>query len=233
MLKNYIIADFKVSADFSYDLILKRCEKFSTEISFDNPDIFIPSLSERFDIVKKDAPHFSNAECEAFLADNLFAANALKLGALVLHASCVVLDNKAYLFCAKSGGGKSTHTRLWLKSFEGARIINDDKPLIKHTADGFYAYGTPFSGQSEQNLNECAKIAGICFIEKSDTCSCEKLSESDASVLLMQNTIRPPYEKAMTLLFDITQKMVEEIPMYKLICNISDEAVKLAYDTMK
>lgn len=34
---------------------------------------------------------------------------------LLMHGSVVAVDGQAYLFTAKSGIGKTTHTSLWMK----------------------------------------------------------------------------------------------------------------------
>ena len=73
---------------------------------------------------------------------------------MLLHSSCVVYEDKAYLFSAPCGTGKSTHTQIWLKRFPGAYILNDDKPAIRIMEDGVYAFGTPFSGKTDLNVNK-------------------------------------------------------------------------------
>ena len=52
-------------------------------------------------------------------------ATANKQTAL-FHSSVVSFQDKAYMFLGKSGTGKSTHSRLWLKYIEGTELINDD-----------------------------------------------------------------------------------------------------------
>ena len=42
-------------------------------------------------------------------------------GTLMVHASVIRYEGHGYLFLGKSGTGKSTHTRLWLKYIEGSR----------------------------------------------------------------------------------------------------------------
>ena len=55
----------------------------------------------------------------------------------LFHGSAIAVDGAAYIFTAKSGTGKSTHTRLW-REMLGMRavMVNDDKPLIKVLPDG-------------------------------------------------------------------------------------------------
>ena len=51
----------------------------------------------------------------------------------------IKVDNDAYAFCAKSGTGKTTHTKLWMQLL-GDRMsyINGDKPLIRIIDDQIY-----------------------------------------------------------------------------------------------
>ena len=55
-----------------------------------------------------------------------------KYDTFMIHGSAVAVDWESYLFIAKSGTGKSTHTKLWLE-FLGSQalIVNDDKPFIE------------------------------------------------------------------------------------------------------
>lgn len=57
-----------------------------------------------------------------------FAQAVILREGLSIHASAVVSDGKAYLFLGKSGTGKSTHARLWLKNIPGSHLLNDDNP---------------------------------------------------------------------------------------------------------
>ena len=61
----------------------------------------------------------------------------------LFHGSCIAVDGVGYLFTAKSGTGKSTHTRLWRELLDNrATMVNDDKPLIRIADDGLVIYGT-------------------------------------------------------------------------------------------
>ena len=66
----------------------------------------------------------------------------------VLHASVIEKNGKAYIFTGPSGIGKSTQADLWQK-YNGARVLNGDRVLIRKSSDGKWkAYGFPFCGSS-------------------------------------------------------------------------------------
>ena len=68
---------------------------------------------------------------------------------LLMHGAVVAVDGQAYLFTAKSGTGKTTHTRLWMQQFgDRAVMVNGDKPLLHITNEGVTVYGTHGTARS-------------------------------------------------------------------------------------
>ena len=71
------------------------------------------------------------------------------MGTLEMHASVIRNGGKGYLFVAKSGTGKSTHSSLWLKHVPGSTLLNDDNPVVRVFPDGSAkVYGSPWSGKT-------------------------------------------------------------------------------------
>ena len=162
-----------------------------------------------------------------------FYKKLLQHGGLMLHSSAVVVDGKAYLFTADSGTGKSTHTGLWLKLFgDRAYILNDDKPAIRALEDGVFAYGTPWSGKTDMNINVKAPIAGICFLERSENNWIERVDSNTALAGILNQTIRPFEMKGMDLLLSHIEKVITNVPVFKMGCNISHEAAIMAHREM-
>lgn len=61
----------------------------------------------------------------------LYAFRSAPFGTLELHASMVSNAGRAFLFMAKSGTGKSTHSSLWLEHVPGSELMNDDNPVVR------------------------------------------------------------------------------------------------------
>lgn len=49
---------------------------------------------------------------------------------LLMHGSVVAVDGQAYLFTAKSGTGKTTHTSLWMKQFGARAVMAEDVDMV-------------------------------------------------------------------------------------------------------
>ena len=98
----------------------------------------------------------------------MFAFSTVGLGTLEMHASVVVNDNKAYLFLARSGTGKSTHSQMWLENIPGSYLLNDDNPVVRVFDDGrIIVYGTPWSGKTPCYKNEAVPAGAFVKIQRS------------------------------------------------------------------
>ena len=60
------------------------------------------------------------------------------------YKEIIAFQNKAILFSAPSGTGKSTQADLWQKYVRGVEIINGDRAIIGIEDNGVKAYGLPF-----------------------------------------------------------------------------------------
>ncbi|MBE7016074.1 MAG: hypothetical protein E7417_04545 [Ruminococcaceae bacterium] len=226
------IADITVDLGYKYNRLKKQAEAY--KINEDSkPDMTI-YLSDAFLEQKhKENPHLSVEDCEYIFTSSVFYTGMLQYGGFMLHSSAVIMDGRAYLFSAPSGTGKSTHTGLWQKAFgEKVQILNDDKPAIRAIEDGVFAYGTPWSGKTDLNINVKAPIAGICFLERSETNWIEKMDIGSAISALLNQTIRPFEMHDMDLLLGHIEKVLTSVPVYKMGCNISEEAAIMAYNEM-
>ena len=68
--------------------------------------------------------------------------------AAAVHSSVIVKDGRAVMFLGESGTGKSTHTRLWRETIEGATLLNDDSPFVGVEDGRVVVYGSPWSGKT-------------------------------------------------------------------------------------
>lgn len=179
-------------------------------------------------------PNMRVSSIEYMYTGAIFYNKLLTFQGFMLHSSAIVYQGQAYLFSAPSGTGKSTHTQLWRTCFgeENTYILNDDKPALRLTPDGWMAYGTPFSGKYDISRNTGVPIKAICFIERSETNHIELMSEKEAIQNLMFQTQRPRKIENMNLLLQLLDKLVGHVPVFKLRCNMDPEAAYLAYETM-
>ncbi len=226
----YKIAGLTVNFNCRFDLLKSRSEKY---LCCEDMAQISLSLDEDYYISRrKKFPALSDEEIEYIGMGAAFYKELLCFDGMMLHSSAVKLNDEAYLFSAPSGTGKSTHTEGWLSVFPEAEIINDDKPAIRKIDGRYYAFGTPFSGKNDISINKGYPIKGICFLDRGENCI-KKLNVQSAMTPLFNQTIRPDDESKMDLLCKRAEDLLESVSFYAMLCDISEEAVKMAYDMMK
>lgn len=137
-------------------------------------------------------------ECDSyFLTHALMIAYMLSTcgnGTLLIHSSAVIYDGKAYLFQGKSGTGKSTHVRLWIKNIEGAERLNDDHPIVRFSEDGeAIAYGSPWSGKVHCYRNISAPVGAFVRIVRDEENALHRLSPLKAYASLTASVFFLPF----------------------------------------
>ena len=177
--------------------------------------------------------HFSDAYLETLAVYRKIADYLLSCDTLLFHGSVITVDGEGYLFTAKSGTGKSTHTRLWREYFgERAVMVNDDKPLLHITDSGMTAYGTPWDGKHRLSTNTAVPLKGICILTR-DTTNHIDLAESHAVYpLIVQQTNRSLTADGMKQTLSLIDRMLNVVPVYQLGCNMNIEAARVAYEGM-
>ena len=230
-MKSYSIAGLKVNMECTGRGEI-QAQNYLIDYT-DSPDITINANNEFVTKLHKKFPELSLDDSEYIYYSKMLNNALLDFDGLVLHSSAVAYENKAYLFSANSGTGKSTHTGLWKQAFKGAFIVNDDKPIIRLIDGKFYVCGTPFSGSSALNENVIVPLQAICFIERDNENSIT-LMEDKANVIyrfLSQTIRRAGNEKSEKVLY-LLDKILKEIPVYNLKCLPNIEAAILAHEEM-
>lgn len=163
-----------------------------------------------------------------------FYRELLEFDGLMLHASAVALDGKAYLFSGPCGVGKSTHTNLWRAVFgEKVVVFNDDKPALRRLDGRWYAYGTPWCGKDGININMKVPLAGICFLKQSDRNEIRRIEGKQALArVISQTTYRLRDVSKMQLMMTNVEKLIAEIPIYELCNRPERAAAELSYQVM-
>lgn len=171
----------------------------SFEVAVTPADIaFEREKNDREAAVEGHAPgNFSDEYLETLALYRKIVERLLEWDTLLFHGSCISVDSKAYLFTAKSGTGKSTHTQLWKKWFgERAVFINDDKPLLKISAQGVTVYGTPWDGKHHRSTNTSCPLKAVCILTRNTENSIQRIDKKAAYTVKEYNkSNHDEYEK--------------------------------------
>lgn len=227
MQRYYKIAGLTVEMD-SFGRTVKQAEPYLCEPA--EPDIIIRS---DWKALQKSQPHLSDEDCEYLCTGGAFYRQLLRFDGLLLHASAVAVDGRAYLFSAPCGTGKSTHTQLWLRAFgDRAYILNDDKPALRGQDGTWYAYGTPWSGKHDISANVRVPVAGICFLRQAQENTIAPFGGPKAVFSLLEQTARPASADLRSKLMELLDRLMTQVPVWQMGCNMDPQAALVSYGAM-
>ncbi len=151
-----------------------------------------------------------------------FSLSALNKGLLFLHSASILYGNKLWLFSASSGGGKSSHVKLWLER-GAAEAINGDLNLIDATT--LKVYGTPWCGTSGITSTETYELGGICMLKKATVNSIVSSSTEAAGLKIMNRTVSPTWNRETAAKsLELSARIGNTIPLWRLACDLSEDA---------
>lgn len=164
----------------------------------------------------------------------IFRYNLLYRDGIVIHSSALKYDDKAIIFSAPSGTGKSTHTSLWQKNMDNVKILNDDTPAVRIIDDRPYVFGTPWSGSSLIHSNDSAPLEAIVILEQALDNKISRIKDQEAILRLMPRVFLPYFDpKMMDNSIGIFEKIISTVPVYLLQCRPDQEAVEMVYQCLK
>lgn len=109
-------------------------------------------------------------------------------GLYAIHSASVLYQNKAILFSALSGTGKSTQAKHWTNGLF-ATDINGDVNLIGMNGNIPTVYGIPWCGTSDIYTTESHELGHIVYIKRSTTNHVEYLDENEGLLTLSKRNI--------------------------------------------
>lgn len=239
MIKTLKLADIPIRIETLFDFILPT-EGYETE---EEPAFTVRIMEQ--DLLKErrkgiaeaiyegqPCPLYSPAELESTAVYRKIAAKLPEYDAIVFHGSAAAVGEKAYLFTAKSGTGKTTHTNLWLKNIEGSYIVNGDKPILRLMDGKPTVCGTPWMGKEGCGCNKNVPLAALCFLNRGTENRIEKTELSRVYPRLIGQTYRPETGAMVAKTVRILEKIGQSVPLYELFCNMEDEAARVSYKGM-
>ena len=151
---------------------------------------------------------------------------------VVFHGSSFMVDNNGFLITARSGVGKSTHSRN-LKEYIGDRFIyiNDDKPLLKVNENSVTVYGTPWNGKERKSNDVSASLRAILFLSRGETNTYRKIVNKEEIYIKMISQIYLPKEKAKReLALKAADLILKNINFYEINVTKDIESAKMTYE---
>ena len=237
------LAEVNILATVNFQSTVEFCRDYFAD--FDKEDISVSVAlsdleyelsSSRIESENEGKPNmsFSDGYLETLALYHRITEAIIDRGVILFHGSAVAVDGEAYLFTAKSGTGKSTHTRLWREYFGSRAImVNDDKPLISLSGERPVVYGTPWNGKHKLGSNIAVPLSAVCILaraEQNSITECVAMAEFPKILSQTYRMNNPEFMKKTLVLLD---KLLHKTRVYRLGCNMNIEAAEVAYNGMK
>ena len=151
----------------------------------------------------------------------------------MFHGSVVAVDGQGYLFTAKSGTGKSTHTRFWRQVFgDRAVMVNDDKPFLRFTDHGVLVCGAPWSGKHGLDTNITVPLKAVCILERGSENHIQSIEAKDALSMLMHQSSRPLDGELMPKYLELVDRLAAGTRFWRMACSLDPDAARVAHEAM-
>ncbi len=223
------IAELNIGVDNRFDYIEKRARDYLT----DEPPLFTVSASDEELLCEKNATEieYPDGYLEYIVVYRKIADRLPEFDGFVFHGAVLNLDGRAYAFTARSGVGKTTHTRLWLSEFgERVHYLNGDKPIIRFIDGIPYACGTPWQGKEGYGTNEKAPLSGIAFLARGTENTAQPVPPSEVVTrLITQIYIPRGSASALSLTMRLANRLIGSVRLVDLKCNMDPEAAHVSY----
>ena len=242
MVNRYRIADKVVEICSIYEKVHNYCSDYLTDepadytVTTTQADIdFEREKNAKSAILEGRQPYnSSDSYLEELAIYRKIAEQMINYDTILFHGSCIAVDGVGYLFTAKSGTGKSTHTRLWREYLgDKAVMVNDDKPLLHITDSGVIAYGTPYNGKHRLGTNTSVPLKAICILTRAAENYIDPISFEQAYTMLLQQVYRPADSILMMKTLTMIDRLPDTVKLYRLGCNRDILAAKVAYEGMR
>lgn len=143
---------------------------------------------------------------------------------MAVHSASILYRDKAWLFSAPSGTGKTTHTKIWQEVY-GAPVINGDLNLIALENGIAMVHGIPWCGTSGIYSKQSYPLGGIVFLSQGVDNEIIELSEEQKLLRLLHRCISPGWKEEMQERnYSIVEELSDKILFCQLTCNREKEA---------
>lgn len=163
-------------------------------------------------------------------------SNALiPYGCCIFHGVAFRWRERAWIFTAPPGTGKTTQYALWKTQFgDELRLLNGDKPLLDFRENGgIWVRPSPWSGKENMRRQESAPLGGVILLEQGP--------ENRIRMLTPQAAVEPIYrqflffadgKEQVETVCAFEEQMLHSVPVWEL-SNVGDAAAaRLTHDTI-
>lgn len=224
------MAQLNILIDNKYSYIENMCTDYITDAVETD---FAVSVTDAEIMAEDDGTGFDAGYLESLAIYRKIAEEIISYDGFLMHGVVIDVCSKGVMFTAKSGVGKTTHTRLWQQLLnEKMTVVNGDKPLIRIIDEKIFAYGSPWAGKEGMHKNMRAKLGKVCFLERSEVNKCYLIEKDTVLEKLLPQIYVPKDALKYLKTLDLLSRFIDKVEFYKTECNMDLSAAEIAYKEM-
>jgi hypothetical protein len=144
---------------------------------------------------------------------------------VIVHASGVDLGRGGVLFVGEAGAGKTTMATLW-EGHNGARVLHDDRIVVREKDGRFWAYPVPKLAEFGPTSSRGIPLERVFFIGHGEANGSRPRRPSSAVTGLLAESFVPGYDpRAVGLALQLLDDLVGSVPCEDLRFLPDDSAV--------
>lgn len=158
----------------------------------------------------------------------------LSFDRVIFHGVAFKWREKAWIFTAPSGTGKTTQYIRWKTLFDGeVSIINGDKPVLSFANDNITVHPSPWNGKEGMGQQISAPLGGIVMLRQSGKNAIERVSAKDAAgALFIQFLFSRNTPDDVRKVCRMEERMLRNIPVWRLENRGDVDSARLCHDTL-
>ncbi len=215
--------------------------KIPIEIELHHPDAFLsfaPYLTDRAPAARISVPPWDLAAArtryepdssDAYIELMELCPRAsdvlLPFHRVIFHGSAFAWRDKAWIFAAGSGTGKTTQYLLWKALWgEDIQIINGDKPILAFENRSIGVYPSPWNGKESMGQPLSKSLGGIILLKRSSENRIRRLSPQEAAgPLFLQFLFSRATTQDVRTVCQLEEELLNQVPLW-LLENRGDKA---------
>ena len=231
---NISLAGYVIRIQTTYANVYSMCKDYLVD---QLPDFHIYISEEDIAFERAEAKRINSSPTDGYLETlavyRKISEMMLPYNVFLMHGAVVSVKERAYMFTASSGTGKTTHVKKWIEKNDNAIIVNGDKPLIKVTENGVLACGTPWSGKEQLQTNKMVLLDSIVLMQRGEDNHIEEISYNQAFVFILQQTYRPKDSLKMKKTLELLCELKEKVRFFRFTFNnYKEDSFDIAYQAL-
>ena len=147
--------------------------------------------------------------------------------AMSVHSASVIYKDKAVIFSASSGTGKSTQAEKWMRLL-GCECLDGDVTVCREIDGKFFVYGLPWCGSSGMYINKKVEVGAFVFLKQAPENIVRIPSVREKIGYVFSSTFSESWNDEMNQKrSEMTGKIIENTDIYEFACNLDDESVEV------